>query len=600
MPRFRRFFSVFVVVASLVAAQAPPEIVASVARESETNSQVMAHLDHLANQIGPRLTGSERLTKACEWARDQFKSFGIENARLEQWGKIDVGFDRGVHAGFVNAGAESRPVMFGTNAWTPGTGGMKEGPAVLAPATDAGLPDLRAKAKGAWVVLPSGPPAPGASDRLPQEIEAVCVDEGALGLIRNGGQLIITGGRYRTKWNDLPKLVRINLYRDDYANVVESLGAGKKVRLGFDVQNRFKEGPVPVFNVLADIPGTEKPDEIVIVGGHIDSWDGATGTTDNGTGTATTLEAARLLMAAGAKPRRTIRFMLWSGEEEGLLGSVAWVRDHAAELDNISAVLVHDGGTNYVSGIQSTAAMLPAIQTAFEPVITMLGQKLEDSVEKTPEGRPARGESRRAPESRRAAEAVEPVVRGADESMKFKISLVAGLSPGSSDHDSFLARGVPGFFWRQAGRANYRYTHHTQYDTYGAAIPEYQKHSAKVIALGALGIANLDAKLSRENLVSATRGPGLRRLGVQFGGDGLKVDEVTPDGRGAAAGLKVGDQVVKVDDIAVKDATTFRDALRLGAPKKVITYVRDGKELQATVDFGESRGDSRPASRIAR
>ena len=483
--------------------------------------------------------------------------------------------------------------MFGTNAWTPGTEGMKEGPAVLAPATDAGLADLRAKAKGAWVVLPSGPPASGASDRLPQEIETICVDEGALGLIRNSGQLILTGGRYRTKWDDLPKLVRINLYRDDHADVVESLEAGKKVRLGFDVQNRFKEGPVPVFNVLADIPGTEKPDEIVIVGGHIDSWDGATGTTDNGTGTATTLEAARLLMAAGAKPKRTIRFMLWSGEEEGLLGSVAWVRDHAAELDDISAVLVHDGGTTTSRGSsrprrcsrrsrpRSGRSSRCSARSSRTPSTRLLPRAAPP--EANPGGRPIQAGRRTGGAGRAGRGRVHEV----------RISPVSGLSPGSSDHDSFLARGVPGFFWRQAGRANYRYTHHTQYDTYGAAIPEYQKHSAKVIALGALGIANLDAKLSRENLVSAQRGPGLRRLGVQFGGDGLKIDEVTPDGRGAAAGLKVGDQVVKVDDIAVKDATTFRDALRLGAPKKVITYVRDGKELQATVDFGESRGDSR-------
>ena len=113
--------------------------------------------------------------------------------------------------------------------------------------------------------------------------------------------------------------------------------------------------------MIADIPGTEKPDEIVIVGGHIDSWDGATGTTDNGTGVATTLEAARLLMAAGAKPRRTIRFMLWSGRGAGAprLGRLDQ-RSTRTSSTKISAVLVHDGGTNYVSGIQATAAMLPA------------------------------------------------------------------------------------------------------------------------------------------------------------------------------------------------------------------------------------------------
>ena len=106
----------------------------------------------------------------------------------------------------------------------------------------------------------------------------------------------------------------------------------------------------------------------MIVGGHIDSWDGATGATDNGTGVATTLEAARILMKAGVKPRRTIRFMLWSGEEQGLLGSAAYVKAHKDLMPKISAVLVHDGGTNYLSGIGATEAMLSDFEQVFAPV----------------------------------------------------------------------------------------------------------------------------------------------------------------------------------------------------------------------------------------
>src|SRR5262249_11552950 len=135
--------------------------------------------------------------------------------------------------------------------------------------------------------------------------------------------------------------------------------------------NRFVQGPIPQYNVIADLVGTEKPDEYVIVGGHLDSWDGAQGTVDNGTGSATTLEAARLLAAVGAKPKRTIRFMLWSGEEQGLFGSENYVQKHPELLPKISVVLVHDEGTNYLSGLGVPHAMFGALQEALAPLVDL-------------------------------------------------------------------------------------------------------------------------------------------------------------------------------------------------------------------------------------
>jgi hypothetical protein len=567
------FAILFAFVPSLVLAQAPPEVVASVTAESASNSRVMEHLDHLTNQIGPRLTGSERLTKACEWARDQFKSFGIANARLEEWGTVEVGFDRGKHQGFMKVGNETKPITFGTNAWTPGTNGLVEGPVVLGPAKEDGLTLLRETAKGAWVVRPP-------ACAVMKEMNDICAEAGALGVIANGGDLILTGGNYRTKADALPKLVRVNVHKPDYDALVGHLKENQDVKLAFDIQNHFK-GPVTVYNVLADIVGTEKPEEMVIVGGHIDSWDGATGTTDNGTGVATTLEAARLLMKAGAKPKRTIRFMLWSGEEQGLLGSYAWIKAHPEELDKISAVVVHDGGTNYVSGISSTQDMLPAMKLAFEPVIKMLGQTMEESITEGGGGRPFGGDGRGA--SRPAA----------DESMKFRIRLVGALPRGiGSDHDAFLSRGVPGFFWGQAGRANYTYTHHTQHDLFQAAIPEYQKHSSRVIAVGALGLANLADKLPRSENMSS-RGAGAvsrRRLGTQLAGDDdLTIEDFSENSRARNAGMQAGDKIVKIDGVAVKDRNQMSDAMNIGAPKKVFTVVRDKKEMDITIDFAESR-----------
>ena len=228
----------------------------------------------------------------------------------------------------------------------------------------------------------------------------------------------------------------MTLLRKQFDEIAGWVKEGKTVTLEFDIRNYFKKGPIKLYNVIADIPGTENPDEYVIVGGHIDSWDGATGATDNGTGIATTLEAARILKKAGVKPRRTIRFMLWSGEEQGLLGSEAYVKAHKDLMPKISAVLVHDGGTNFLSGIGATEAIYSDFEQVFTPV-----------KELDPKNYP------------------------------FAVRKVAGLRGGGSDHASFLSANVPGFFWRQDGKANYEHTHHTQYDTFDAANPDYQKHS---------------------------------------------------------------------------------------------------------------------------
>jgi Zn-dependent M28 family amino/carboxypeptidase len=152
--------------------------------------------------------------------------------------------------------------------------------------------------------------------------------------------------------------------------------------------------------------------------------------------------------------------MLWSGEEQGLLGSRAFVEKHREEVNkNCSAVFVHDGGTNYVSGIICTEAMKPDFEKIFASAMEL------------------------------------------DERAPFEIETVATIRPrGGSDHVSFIQAGVPGFFWKQAGRATYRTTHHTQFDTYDSVVPEYQKHSSIVIAIGAMGTANLDHLLPRDGV----------------------------------------------------------------------------------------------------
>jgi len=551
-------------------------------------NRVMEHLDVLCNRFGPRLTGSDNLQNASEWTRDAFAAFGLAESRLEKWGEYQVGFNRGPWFGRMVKPVE-QPLQFGTGAWTAGTRGVQRGPALLGPKNEAELEAMRPRLAGAWVLIPRGAggrgggrPAggpgrgaggggggaagggqgergdAGAAQPRPEVVFRQKLDEafqqaGILGRISpSSGELIHTSGRPPRSWDQLPTIPSINLLKKQYDEIVARLEKGEAVELEFDVRNWFKKGPVPLYNVIADLKGSDRPDEFVIVGGHIDSWDGASGAVDNGTGCAATLEAARLLVKAGAKPRRTIRFMFWSGEEQGLQGSAAWVRANPDLMNRISAVLVDDGGTNYLSGIQATEKMMADFERVFAPVQAL------------------------------------------DPGMPFEIRKVAGLPPGiGSDHDSFLRVGVPGFFWMQKGRSNYNRHHHTQFDTYDAAIPEYQRHSAMVIALGAYGIANLDQLLPRDNLVAA-RG-ARRRLGAQL--EELKVVEVTEDTVAARGGLRAGDVILKVDGAKVADQEAMRAALRTGEPKKKLIVSRGGQEVELTLEWPPAAPANDPSRR---
>jgi len=529
--------------ATLLAAQAPQSVIEAMKKEAtEQESEVQATLKELVDGIGPRLTSSTNLTRACEWARDKFKGFGIANARLEQWGEWPVGFDRGQMRGKVVV-PEELVLEFSTAAWTAGTDGPKRGRVVAAPANAEDLARAGDTLRGAWMLG-------DVKDLNREERADALARAGILGTLSGGrGDLVLTGGNQNVSWEKLPKEVRININGTQFKKLKDWVSAGTKVEVEFDLPQKFVKGPIALYNVLAEIPGTEKPDEIVIVGGHIDSWDGARGTTDNGTGTATTIEAARLLMQAGAKPRRTIRFMLWSGEEQGLLGSRAYMEKHPEENDRISAVLVHDGGTNYVSGISATAAMMPTF-----------------------------------------TEVLAPLTQLSDE-FKFTIREVKSLPMGiGSDHDSYVRKGVPGFFWSQAGRANYTHTHHTQYDTFDAAIPEYQRHTSLVVAIGALAIANLKDMLPREGLRSPTevvRGPR-RTIGVQFEGEGgLQVTSVEDGSPAAKAGVKTGDTLTAVNGAAVKDRFDLRSAILEAKGKAKLTVLRQGKPVELEITLSQ-------------
>ncbi|MBK7404467.1 MAG: M20/M25/M40 family metallo-hydrolase [Phycisphaerales bacterium] len=281
----------------------------------------------------------------------------------------------------------------------------------------------------------------------------------------------ISGWRELTP-ETLAKDLEVIVSEPDYDYINSKLADGGDIELEFNMDNQLTPGPIPVYDTIAEIRGTEKPDEVVIVSAHLDSWNGpgSQGATDNGTGSSVTLEAARILAASGAKPKRTIRFILWTGEEQGLLGSKGYV-DSLSEEERAKIVccLVDDGGTNSEGGMHGIASQRDYLAAATAPINGRVwdevdGKYLNVNVqigEKMPQG-------------------------------------------GGSDHASFNAIGVPGYFWDEVGRAEYGFGWHTQHDRVDLAIPNYLRQSATNAAIVAYNLACAPDMLPREIKAEST------------------------------------------------------------------------------------------------
>jgi len=241
------------------------------------------------------------------------------------------------------------------------------------------------------------------------------------------------------------------LAREDYLLLWQLQAAGP-VQMEVNIQGTLGGKPVEVYNTVAEIRGTEKPDEVVILGAHLDSWDLGTGATDNGTGSMAVLEAARALQKLGVKPKRTIRFVLFTGEEQGLNGSRAYVAAHKDELPKISGVLVHDTGTGKVLtiGLMGNYSVRETIDRVMYPLAETAG-------------------------------IMEPTLR----------------SEGGSDHVPFDEAGVPGF-WCVQDPADYDKTHHSQADTLDRVRWDELTQGAEVLAVFGYNVAQLPELLPRK------------------------------------------------------------------------------------------------------
>jgi len=348
------------------------EMIGKIRSEGLERSQVMQTLSYLTDVIGPRLTGSPNMKAANEWTKTKMTEWGLVNAHLESWGEFGRGwsFDR---ASIHVVEPVPFPVIGYPKAWTPGTSGAITSEVIFADIkTEADFEKYRGKLKGAIVLTtpmrevqawfkapgerlsderllamanadltaqqrPGGPGGPPNDFRqtmaLNQKKTEFFRSEGVAVLADtsrgDGGTVFVQGGGPRDK-NAVQSLPSITIGIEHYGRIMRILQKGIKVRMEVNIQARFYDDETAAYNTIGEIPGTDKKDELVMLGGHLDSWHGGTGATDNAAGCAVALEAVRILKALGVQPRRTIRVALWSGEEQGLLGSRGYVSQHFA------------------------------------------------------------------------------------------------------------------------------------------------------------------------------------------------------------------------------------------------------------------------------
>ena len=475
---------------SLGFSQTTEEIVSAIQKEANENSQ-LEHLAHeLMDVIGPRLVGTPQMKKANDWALTKYAKWGI-SAENQEWGKWR-GWERGItHVDLISPRVVSLSGM--QLAWSPSSGkkGITAHLITLPEITDSlafvrWLPNVKGKFVMVSMHQPTGRPDYNWEEFATEEslekmkfnrdaqqkawrqnmnntgytsrnINKALEEAGAVGIIQSrwskafGANKIFSAG---TK-----TVPAIDLSLEDYGMVYRMVKSGANPQI--KVVSESKElGTVPTFNTIATIPGKELPNEYVILSAHFDSWDGATGATDNGTGTITMMEAARILKKVYPNPKRTIIIGHWGSEEQGLNGSRAFVDDHPKIVEGLQAAFNQDNGTGRVVNISGQGFL-----HAYDYIgrwLEAVPQDISKHIETSFPGSPARG---------------------------------------GSDYASFVAAGAPAFSLSSLSWSYWNYTWHTNLDTYDKIVFDDVRNNAMLTAIMAYMASEDPEKTSREKSV---------------------------------------------------------------------------------------------------
>jgi carboxypeptidase Q len=496
------------VTAALFAQDTPDKaIVQKIRDEGLKNSKVMDIAFNLTDVAGPRLSGSPGLKRAQDWAVSQLKSWGMVNANREAWGKFGKGWEVQKNYAAITV-PYYHAIIAIPKAWTPGTNGPIKGEVVYIKAdTVTDLEKYKGKLKGKIVILEAKAPVeinftrPDASRYTDSALNAMAnataqeggrrglggprrnfagmlalrtaisnfeVDEGAALVLSQArgtdGTVFTTNG---ASFRDTAKAVapELETSSEDYQRILRLVKAGIKVNMEADIKTEFFTKDLQGYDVVGEIPGTDPKlkDQLVMLGGHLDSWHGATGGTDNGAGAAVMMEAMRILSKIGFHPRRTIRIALWSGEEQGEFGSKNYVLNHFGDPETmvlkpdqakVSAYYNLDNGTGKIRGIylQGNATAGPIFQSWLTPFKDL----------------------------------------GA--------STVTIRNTGSTDHVPFDAVGIPGFQFIQDTMDYNARTHHSNQDTYDKISEEDLKQAATIVASFVYNTSQRDDMIPRKEL----------------------------------------------------------------------------------------------------
>jgi len=490
------------------------DVIWKIRREATDHSQILRTLHVLTDVYGPRLTGSPNLRKAQDWLVQRATAAGLKNAHLEEW---DFG-----HPGWTNekiavhlVSPVKDSLVVEALAWTPGTNGTTTASTVLVTPperptqadADRFFNRLRGNLRGRAVMIgqpatldvtidppakrrddnearaqfspnpppspfggPPAAPAPAAdptlapltTDQFQDQLNQFLKDQGAALRINDAGREHGQIRAFNNRNFDVTKAVpTIVMRNEDYGRIARLMAGGSPVEIEATIVNQtYPEGRTQ-HNVIAEIPGTDKAHEVVMLGGHLDSWHAATGATDNAIGVSTMFEAIRILQAIGVKPRRTIRLALWSGEEQGLRGSVAYVAQHFGTFENPKPEYEHFAGYfNIDSGTGKARGM-----TVFGP--------------------PG------------AADVLRPILAPFEGNGVMGATATRSRARGGSDHTSFNEVGLPGIGVGQDPIEYGTHTWHTNLDTYERIIESDAQQSAMVIATAVYHLAMRDDKLPR-------------------------------------------------------------------------------------------------------
>ena len=498
-------------VKSKTATVSADQVVKNIIEIGKTDNQTMTQLDVLCNRFGGRLLGSDAYDNAADWVASQFTKWGMK-VETPEAGTLPVGFNRGPWFGRMLSD-NGMILHFATPSYTSGTKGIQKGHVVLEPKSQAEFDRMKLQLKGAWVLI-SGDNAgwpidiskranahrdsiiaenneiakkngalrgeayrngvsPETIKLLPLKDEPALFykqmkDAGILGIIQSSPLPIrVLYDRKNVDsltFETLPTVPDIKLDEHQYKVIEQMAKERQRFELEFDIRNYFKMGPVKYHSVIGIIPGTEHPEQLTIISGHLDCFDVASGGVDDGSGASVTIEAARMVMKAGGRPKQSILFCLWAGEEFGLYGSTDWVKKNADKLNKISNMLNRDGGPTVANSLSVSDAMWNDMVKICEPLSSINPDFPFTLTKRTATPR--------------------PVGRGSTDSSPFGKAGVPIMTFGTADTKGY------GF--------DYQEIWHTERDMYNKSIPEYQNHTSIVTAIVAFGIANLDHLLSRE------------------------------------------------------------------------------------------------------